>query len=78
VAPTSAEAWAGYIAFNIFGNMLGHSNVELVPRAPVLYYSARFSNTFVYHSLHHARWTGHYSFQAALIDRWFGRRCTKR
>ena len=72
LVPISAEGWAAYLAFNIFGNMVGHSNVELVPRTPGLWYSALFSNAFVYHSLHHARWTGHYSFQAALMDRLFG------
>jgi sterol desaturase/sphingolipid hydroxylase (fatty acid hydroxylase superfamily) len=71
VVPISAEGWAAYIAFNIFGNIVGHSNFELVPRTPVTYYSALFSNAFVYHCLHHARWTGHYSFQSALMDRVF-------
>jgi sterol desaturase/sphingolipid hydroxylase (fatty acid hydroxylase superfamily) len=72
VVPISAEGWAAYIAFNIFGNMVGHSNFEMVPKTPGLYYSALFSNAFVFHSLHHARWTGHYSFQSALMDRVFG------
>ena len=31
-----------------------------------------FANVFLYHSLHHARWNGHYSFQAALMDRIMG------
>jgi Delta7-sterol 5-desaturase len=72
LVPLSFEGWAAYIAFNIFGNMVGHSNVELVPALPGLRVSTLFSNAFVYHSLHHARWTGHYSFQAALMDRLFG------
>jgi lathosterol oxidase len=72
LVPISLEGWAAYIAFNIFGNMVGHSNVELVPVTPVLRASSLFSNAFVFHSLHHARWTGHYSFQSALMDRLFG------
>lgn len=72
VVPISAEGWAAYIAFNIFGNMVGHSNIEPVLHTPGLHYSVLFSNTFVYHSLHHARWNGHYSFQSALMDRLFG------
>jgi len=72
VVPISAEGWAAYIAFNVFGNIVGHSNVELVPVSKVLRASTLFSNTFIYHALHHARWTGHYSFQAALMDRLFG------
>lgn len=70
--PISLEGWAAYLAFNIFGNMVGHSNVELVPVTPGLRHSALFSNTFTFHALHHARWTGHYSFQAALMDRLCG------
>ena len=72
VVPISAEGWAAYIAFNVFGNIVGHSNVELVPVSKVLRASTLFSNTFIYHALHHARWTGHYSFQAAIMDRLFG------
>lgn len=72
LVPISAEGWAAYLAFNVFGNIVGHSNVELVPRTPGLRFSALFSNTFVFHALHHARWTGHYSFQAALMDRLLG------
>lgn len=72
LVPISFEGWAAYIAFNIFGNMVGHSNVELVPATPGMRASTLFSNAFVYHALHHARWTGHYSFQSALMDRLFG------
>lgn len=72
VVPISLEGWAAYLAFNIFGNIVGHSNAELVPRMPGQRVQSLFSNAFVFHSLHHARWTGHYSFQAALMDRVFG------
>ncbi len=30
-----------------------------------------FANPFVYHALHHARWTVNYAFQAAMMDRLF-------
>jgi sterol desaturase/sphingolipid hydroxylase (fatty acid hydroxylase superfamily) len=72
LVPISFEGWAAYIAFNIFGNIVGHSNAELVPVMPLQRTQALFSNTFTFHALHHARWTGHYSFQAALMDRLFG------
>jgi sterol desaturase/sphingolipid hydroxylase (fatty acid hydroxylase superfamily) len=72
LVPISIEGWAAYIAFNIFGNVVGHSNVELVPVTPGMRASTLFSNAFTFHSLHHARWTGHYSFQSALMDRLFG------
>lgn len=64
--------WAGYLMFNVTGNIVGHSNIE-----PTLPIAARRGptwvvNTFLFHALHHARWNGHYSFQAALMDRVFG------
>jgi sterol desaturase/sphingolipid hydroxylase (fatty acid hydroxylase superfamily) len=71
VIPISAEGWAAYLAFNVFGNVVGHSNVELVPVTAGLRAASLFSNTFTFHALHHARWTGHYSFQSALMDRLF-------
>jgi lathosterol oxidase len=72
LAPVSFWGWAAYIAFNVTGNVVGHSNVE--PTAPIAAtrLATWFANAFVYHSLHHARWTGHYSFQSALMDRIMG------
>lgn len=71
VVPISFEGWAAYVGFNVFGNIVGHSNVE--PNGP------QFGNReiiwavspFIFHGLHHARWTGHYSFQAGAMDRLF-------
>jgi sterol desaturase/sphingolipid hydroxylase (fatty acid hydroxylase superfamily) len=71
-APISFWGWAGYMAFNIMGNMVGHANVEPTTRISASRAVSTFANPFIYHSLHHARWTGHYSFQAALMDRLFG------
>ena len=72
VAPLSFWGLAGYLAFNVSGNIVGHANVE--PNAPAAASrgATLFANVFVYHALHHARWTGHYSFQAATMDRLFG------
>ncbi len=71
LVPISFYGWAGYLAFNVMGNIVGHANVE--PNGPV--FANRqiiwFVNPFVFHSLHHARWTGHYSFQAGTMDRLF-------
>jgi len=72
VVPISAVGWAAYMAYNVFGNIVGHANVELVPRLPGLRASSLLSNVFVFHALHHARWSGHYGFAAALMDRCFG------
>ena len=70
--PISLEGWFAYMIVNVTGNIVGHANVELVPATQRPLLLACFSNTFVYHALHHARWTGHYSFQAAVMDRLFG------
>lgn len=72
LVPISLEGWVAYMVINVFGNVVGHANVELVPASKWLRSSALLGNTFTFHALHHARWTGHYSFQAALMDRLFG------
>lgn len=72
VAPLGFRGLVAYLAFNVFGNIVGHANAE--PTAPIAASRAAtwFANAFVYHALHHARWTGHYSFQAAFMDRVMG------
>jgi sterol desaturase/sphingolipid hydroxylase (fatty acid hydroxylase superfamily) len=72
VVPISFWGWAGYMAFNVFGNVFGHANVELSGKASGTRLVSALANPWVYHALHHARWTGHYGFQAALMDRIFG------
>lgn len=71
-APIGFWGWVGYIAFNVNGNMVGHANVEPTARIAATRAATWFANAFVYHSLHHARWNGHYSFQAAFMDRVMG------
>jgi sterol desaturase/sphingolipid hydroxylase (fatty acid hydroxylase superfamily) len=72
LVPIGFWGWAGYLAFNVAGNVVGHSNVEPTLRTGASRAASTFLNPYVYHSLHHARWTGHYSFQAALMDRLMG------
>lgn len=72
VAPIGFQGWAGYMAFNMVGNIVGHANVEPTARVAATRTAAWLANPFVYHALHHARWTGHYAFQAALMERLFG------
>lgn len=72
LVPISLGGAISYVGYNVFGNIVGHANVELVPRSPSLRWKTLLSNTFIYHALHHARWTGHYGFAAALMDRLFG------
>lgn len=72
IVPLSFWGWAGYLAFNVFGNIVGHANVE--PNDPRIGTrgASWLVSPFVFHALHHARWTGHFSFQAAAMDRLFG------
>ena len=72
LVPISFWGWAGYLAFNILGNIVGHANVEMTAKMGVTRTTALIGNPFVYHALHHARWRGHYAFQAAFMDRVFG------
>lgn len=71
LVPISFYGWAGYLAFNVLGNIVGHANVE--PNGPLFANRAVvwLANPFVFHSLHHARWTGHFCFQAGWMDRLF-------
>ncbi len=72
VAPIGFWGWLGYLVVNVGGNIVGHANVELSRGVAGLRWRSLNANAFVYHALHHARWTGHYSFQAATMDRLFG------
>lgn len=72
VAPISAVGWAGYVAFNVIGNIVGHANVEVVPKAPGLWHRSLFATVFTYHALHHLRWAGHYGFGSTWMDRLLG------
>lgn len=73
ISPIGFWGWAGYIAFNVTGNIVGHSNVEMKMFPQGVWWGSVFgSNAFMYHALHHARWTGHYGFAASLMDRIFG------
>ncbi|MFO0610891.1 MAG: sterol desaturase family protein [Polyangiales bacterium] len=71
-APVGFWGLAGYVAFNVTGNVFGHANVEPTARPAASRAATWFANAFVYHALHHARWNGHYSFQAAFMDRVMG------
>lgn len=73
ITPIGFWGYVGYLAFNITGNIVGHANVEpKLIRAGIWQSSAFGSNAFMYHALHHARWTGHFGFQASTMDRLFG------
>lgn len=70
--PISLEGWTAYMFVNMLGNIIGHANVELLPKLPSPRRFAWGANPSVYHALHHARWNGHYGFQSVAMDRLFG------
>jgi sterol desaturase/sphingolipid hydroxylase (fatty acid hydroxylase superfamily) len=72
IVPISFDGWAFYLAFNVFGNIVGHANCEPTAKLAATRLASIFANPFVYHSLHHARWTVNYAFQASIMDRLFG------
>ncbi len=72
LVPLGFWGWAGYLAFNVSGNVFAHANVEMTVEAGATRRASLFANAFIFHALHHARWTGHYGFQAAGMDRLMG------
>jgi sterol desaturase/sphingolipid hydroxylase (fatty acid hydroxylase superfamily) len=60
--------FATYLAFHWIGNIVGHANAELSPLRSTRA-SSLSANPVIYHSLHHARFDGHYGFAAAWMDR---------
>lgn len=72
LAPLGFWGWAAYLAFNVSGNVFGHANVEMTLAPGATRTASLFANAFVFHALHHARWTGHYGFQGAGMDRLMG------
>lgn len=64
--------YAGFLGFMWFGNIVGHANAEYMPIPSTPASSILISNPISYHSLHHARFLGHYGFGCATMDRLFG------
>ena len=71
-APIDFSGWLAYLAFNVFGNIFGHSNVELGNPLTARRLVSLFQPPYLYHALHHARWTGHYGFASTGLDRLLG------
>lgn len=69
IAPLSLVGYLAYLGYNIFGNVLGHANVELgapaLTRSPAVW----FAHPFTFHALHHARFTKHFGFGSTFMDR---------
>jgi lathosterol oxidase len=64
--------FAAYMLYNFWGNVLGHINAEVIPAFVGRRVHSWTAHPIVYHSLHHARYTGHYSFCATFMDRTCG------
>ncbi|MBK7827511.1 sterol desaturase family protein [Nannocystis sp.] len=58
-----------YLIYNFGGNVIGHVNVEPFPRLIGRRFMSWAAHPITYHSLHHARYTGHYSFGSSFMDR---------
>lgn len=63
--------WLAFFGAHFSGNIIGHANAELFPMNASKPASL-VSNAITYHSLHHARFDGHYGFANAIMDRLFG------
>ena len=61
-----------YLLYNFWGNILGHVNSEVIPAFVARRVHSWTAHPIIYHSLHHARYTGHYSFCATFMDRTLG------
>ena len=64
--------WMFFFGAHFAGNIAGHANAEIFPQRVGRVLSIVYANAIVYHSLHHARFDGHYGFGAALMDWAFG------
>lgn len=66
------RGWIVFFVLHFVGNVAGHANAEIFPLRATRLSSILWSNPIVYHSMHHARFDGHYGFAAAIFDRAFG------
>lgn len=66
-----AIGWLSFLGVHWVGNIAGHANADFFPTR-VSRTASLFAPPVSYHSLHHARFDGHYGFAAAYMDRLFG------
>jgi lathosterol oxidase len=73
VTEIGAIGFLSFLAFSWYGNIVGHANVEFMPKVTATRgYSRVISNPISYHSLHHARFKGHFGFATSWADELFG------
>lgn len=61
-----------YVVASFASNVVGHANVEYMPDEGGLREKTWLVHSITYHALHHARYTGHYSFGTTVMDRLCG------
>lgn len=64
----NATGWMVMFGFHFVGNVAGHANAEIFPNRVNRVLSIVYANAITYHSMHHARFDGHYGFGTALMD----------
>lgn len=72
VVSMSAAGLFGYFLTNYALNVIGHSNVEWFPARYPERALGRFFISTSFHSMHHARYEGHYGLFTQVLDRAFG------
>lgn len=69
LVPLGLVGYLAYLAYNVFGNVLGHANVEMGPPALTRSPTVWFVHPYTFHALHHARFTRHFGFASTFMDR---------
>ncbi len=73
VTPISISGLIAYhVLYQVPGNVVGHSNVDPFPKTSGTRIGSWINHPIVYHSLHHARLSNHYSFGSSFMDRLLG------
>jgi Delta7-sterol 5-desaturase len=69
VTGVSAEGLLTYVVFNFMGNIVGHGNFEPSSASAGTRRGSWLAPPYIYHAIHHARWTKHYGFGSLIHDR---------
>jgi lathosterol oxidase len=70
--PISINSVAAYGLFNIFMNVIGHSNIEIYPKNFLASWLGKCIATPTYHLLHHRFPHYHYGLFTSFLDKLFG------
>jgi sterol desaturase/sphingolipid hydroxylase (fatty acid hydroxylase superfamily) len=72
VLPLSFEGIATYHLTNFVVNVLGHSNLEVLPRGHEKTWMGKVFATSTYHSIHHLKGTAHFGLFTSFWDKVIG------